>query len=78
MGTSPTVDSVERAALGLSAAARLKLTRALVDSLAGLSEADINQLWLDEAERRDDDFESGRIKGAPGAEVMARIRARHR
>ena len=71
-----TVESIEQAALRLQPSMRLHLTRLLVDSLAGLGEGEIEQLWLDEAERRDDDLESRRVVGIPGDEVFARIRAR--
>lgn len=78
MANPSTVEAIEAAALQLLPTARLKLTRALVDSLAHLSEQEIGQLWLEEAERRDLELESGRVAGIPGSEVVERIRARFR
>ncbi|MDT0619524.1 addiction module protein [Salinisphaera sp. P385] len=34
-------------------------------------------LWLDEAERRDEELASGKVKGIPGEEVFARIESRY-
>lgn len=76
MTTNLAIKSLEQAALQLKPDARLKLTRALVNSLSKLPEAEIERLWLDEAEQRDADMESGQVKGIPGKEVFRRIRAR--
>lgn len=75
--TAPqSVESVEKAALQLQPDARVKLTRALVESLADLPEAEIAELWLAEAERRDLEMDAGRAIGISGEEVFRRIRAR--
>lgn len=64
--------------LKLTPDAKLKLTRSLVESLSQLSEKEIERLWLDEAERRDFDMESGKTPGIAGDEVFRRIRARYK
>jgi hypothetical protein len=33
----------------------------------------LDALWLDEAERRDAEMESGKVIGVPGEDVFARI-----
>jgi predicted dinucleotide-utilizing enzyme len=75
MSTIPSIESIRAAALQLQPEARVELTHALVESLSGLSEAEIAELWLAEAERRDAEMESGAIVGIPGTEVFGRIRA---
>ncbi len=78
MATTPNIESIQEAALRLQPAARVALTHALVESLATLSEAQVAELWLEEAERRDDEMESGRVVGIPGEEVFRRLYARYR
>lgn len=36
------------------------------------------ELWLEEAERRDAEMESGKVAGIPGEEVFRRLYARYR
>jgi Putative addiction module component len=54
------------------------LTHALVESLTALSEDQVAELWLEEAERRDTEMESGRVVGIPGEEVSRRLYVRYR
>ena len=75
MSISRSIEDLEQAALQLEPDARLKLMRALVDSLGQLSEKEIDQLWLDEAERRDLELDSARTSAVSGEEVFRRIRA---
>lgn len=44
---------------------------------AAQSTIDIENIWLDEAERRDAEMQSGRVVGLEGDEVFRRIRARY-
>ena len=78
MAITPNIESIQEAALQLQPAARVALTHALVESLATLSEAQIAELWLEEAERRDAEMESGRVAGIPGEEVFRRLYERYR
>ncbi|MDA3919589.1 MAG: addiction module protein [Salinisphaera sp.] len=70
-------EAIEREMLRLDPAARAKLVHSLVKSLENLSKTELESLWLDEAERRDTELESGSIKAVPGDEVFKRIRSRH-
>ena len=72
------IESIQQAALQLQPGARVALTHALVQSLAALSEAQVAELWLEEAERRDAEMESGQVVGIPGEEVFRRLYARYR
>lgn len=77
MNASQSIESVRAAALQLEPDARVQLAHALVESLSGLSEAEVAELWLAEAERRDTEMESGTVSGIPGPEVFHRIRANY-
>lgn len=77
MGTLRTVESLEWAALQLQPDARAKLAHSLVESLDALPREQLEALWLDEAERRDQEMESGKVKGIPGEEVFSRIEAKY-
>lgn len=78
MDTTRSIESIQQAALQLRPAARAQLTHALVQSLATLPEAEVSELWLAEAERRDAEMESGQVQGIPGEEVFRRLYARYR
>ena len=74
-----TDDAVFAAALALERRTRVKLVHELIVSLDEgpglLSEAEWQQAWGEEADRRLLDIEEGRVKEVPGEEVMARVRA---
>jgi putative addiction module component (TIGR02574 family) len=54
---------------------RAALAKWIVESLEGLSEAEIEALWAEEAERRLDELEQGLVTEIPGEEVLRRARA---
>ncbi len=54
---------------------RGQLAARLLDSLE-LTDAEIHERWIDEAERRAEEMRSGRVRGEPVAEALARIRAK--
>ena len=61
-------------ALKLPARAKAELARQLLASLEPLPEAEIDRLWLDEAERRDRELDAG-DSGIPIEQVLERARA---
>jgi len=68
------LEIIEKEAQNLSRADRERL---VADLLAGLDEtplSDIDQSWVDEAERRYEDWVAGRVKGIPAAKVFSGIR----
>lgn len=77
MTSMNSTESIEKEMLRLEPEARAKLVHSLVKSLGNLSETELNSLWLDEAERRDAELESGSVEAVPGDEVLNRIRNRH-
>jgi len=70
------IEEITAEALKLSAMSRARLARELLASLDTLAAADLEQLWLDEAVRRDDELNQGTAHLQPADEVMARARAR--
>lgn len=70
-----TIDELMREALALDASSRAHIAHRLLDSLDELSEAEIEELWLAEAARRDAALDAG-APSRPAADVLARARAR--
>ncbi|HJW74158.1 MAG TPA: addiction module protein [Thermoleophilia bacterium] len=70
-----TIDELRREALGLDLRSRASLARDLLSSLDDLSEAEIEQLWLEEAVRRDAALDAG-SPSSDAADVLSRARAR--
>jgi hypothetical protein len=71
-----TVDELKAEVLRLGPQARAELARDLLTSLDELSEAEIEQLWLEEAARRDRELDAGTVHLLPADEVLARAKAR--
>lgn len=70
------IEEITAEALKLNPASRARLARDLLASLETLPAADLEQLWLEEAARRDAELERGTAGLHPAAEVLARARAR--
>ncbi|MBS1914059.1 MAG: addiction module protein [Bacteroidetes bacterium] len=70
------VEELKEEALRLGPEARAYLARELVASLEGISETEIEGLWIDEAMRRDKSIDNGSARAYAADEVLARARAR--
>ncbi len=67
-----------KAELGrLDAESRADLALFLVDSLDSCEDADADQLWDAELQRRLEEIRSGTAAGRPVAAVMAELREKH-
>lgn len=66
---------IEHAALHLPPASRAELAHKLLLSLDDLSEAELDQLWLDEAQRRAREIDAGTVRLIPADEVSRKARA---
>ena len=66
-----TTDTIEDAALHLPETQRAALAHKLLLSLESQSEAEIAQLWRNEAIRRAADIDSGAVKSLSADEVRA-------
>jgi len=75
MSDPANIDELLRQALALSLDDRARLARDLLHSLDGLSEAEIEQLWLDEAERRREEVVSAAVETVAMADALAEVRA---
>jgi putative addiction module component (TIGR02574 family) len=67
--------TIEREALGLTPANRARLAHELLESLDTLSPEEIDELWLDEAERRLKELDDGRVQLVPAEEVYRKAQA---
>ncbi len=68
------LQDLEDEALKLPAVARGELAAKLLDSLES-TDAEAEQQWIAEAERRAADVRSGRVEAEPIRQALARIRA---
>jgi len=73
-----TIDELKREALQLDPSTRASLARDLLASLDDLSEAEIEQLWLEEAERRHHQIVSGAVETVSMEEALSTARAARR
>lgn len=67
--------NLEAKALKLSRRERARLAQRLISSLDQQVDGDAEKLWVDEAERRLDELESGRVAGIPAGKVIKRARS---
>jgi hypothetical protein len=71
-------EELKAEALGLAPEARARLAHALLASLEDLSEAEIESLWVEEAIRRDKEFDNDRIPLRRAEDVLKEARAKLR
>jgi putative addiction module component (TIGR02574 family) len=58
----------------LSTSDKETLLRALWEDLDGPPDPDVDAAWLDEAQRRDAELDSGSVESVPAADVFERLR----
>jgi putative addiction module component (TIGR02574 family) len=66
------IQKIESEALSLDMHSRADLVGKLLLSLDDPTESEVEQLWLDEAERRLEAYRVGKVRGIPGNEVFKR------
>lgn len=69
-----TFSQIENDALRLSNKDRSRLIEHLLATLDPGEDEDVEELWLQEAERRYEDYRRGKIKSKPAQEVFADAR----
>jgi putative addiction module component (TIGR02574 family) len=69
---------LESKALKLSRKERARLAERLISSLDQKADADSEELWLHEAERRLAELKSGKLVGIPAEKVIKKARSRLR
>lgn len=67
---------IETEALKLDPKARARLASKLLESLETLSDEENERLWLDEAERRDADWDASPGAARPASDVLRDARAK--
>lgn len=67
--------TIEQEALHLPVSERAKLAHKLLLSLENMSDSEIEEAWLDEAERRTSEIDQGKIQLIPAEEVSKKARA---
>lgn len=70
------VKELEAAVLRLKPMERARLAEKLLHSLNDLSDAEIEQMWVAEAQRRDEDLRIGRATERSAEDVFRAVRAR--
>jgi len=65
-----TMNELEAAALAMDAGARAKLAEKLLRSLEDLSADEIDRLWVNEALRRDAEFNAGTARARDADDVF--------
>jgi putative addiction module component (TIGR02574 family) len=66
---------LEARALELPSKDRARLAERLISSLDPETDPDAQRLWLQEAERRLDELESGDVSGVPADQVFEKARS---
>ena len=69
-----TLRALQSAALRLAPRTRVELAHSLVASLSAMPPDALQELWLAESQRRDDEIERGTIKAVSGPAALRRIR----
>lgn len=69
------LQKIESEALGLNIEARASLAGKLLLSLDEPTESEVEKLWLNEAERRLEDYRAGRSHAIPGNDVFKKALA---
>ena len=72
------VDELKTEILRLNPEARASLAREILASLDGMSESEIEALWVEEAVRRDAELDRGDARAFPVSEVLERARSRRK
>lgn len=71
---SNTLTELKEKAAKLSGAERAELALSLIESLDGSADADVEEAWQREIERRVGEIERGKVKLIPADEVLAEAR----
>jgi putative addiction module component (TIGR02574 family) len=70
-----TVADLEATILELAPKERARLAQRILESLETLSDDEIEVLWLEEADRRDQALDADPSRAIPGADVLREARA---
>lgn len=69
-----TIRALEKEVLDLPPRSRVRFVEKIIESVDDFTSKEIETAWSDEIGRRVKDIESGKAKGIPASEVMAKAR----
>ena len=72
-----TLDEIRDDAMQLGVEERGALADSIAESFMTPEELEIQEAWLQEAERRVADYDAGKVKGIPYEEVMRKLREKY-
>lgn len=70
------LEKIEEEIRTLSAAEKVELLRLLIAELDAPADADVERVWVEEAQRRQRELVEGKVKGVPGERVFENLRSR--
>lgn len=73
---SKVVEELQQKIRALGGDEKIELLRALIAELDGPTDPNVEQAWLETAQRRYREFVEGKVSGVPGPLVFERLRAR--
>jgi len=73
---SPLFDQVQKQAQMLTAQEKAALAHQLIEDLDSSLDAEVEQLWIAESQRRYEAYVKGELQSVPGDEAMANARNR--
>jgi hypothetical protein len=76
MSMSTLLDDLERRAQALTPREKATLARILIEDLDPALDAEVEHLWIAEAQRRYEAFLNGELEALPGDDVMTEARSR--
>jgi len=69
-----TIRALEKEVLDLPPRSRIRFAEKIIESIDDFTSKEIEAAWAEETERRVKDIESGKVKGIPAAQAMAKAR----
>ena len=75
---STLLEDLQRQTRALTPREKATLARSLIEELDTAFDAEVEELWIAESQRRYEAFLNGELEALPGDEVMARARSRLR
>jgi putative addiction module component (TIGR02574 family) len=69
-----TVRALEKQVMDLSPRSRIRIAEKIIESVDDFTSKEIEAAWSEEIQRRVNDIESGKVKGIPAAQAMAKAR----
>ena len=69
------LEQIETEALKLGAKSRAALAQKLLETLEPATETDNERTWYDEAERREQELDEGKVDTIPARDVLRRLKS---